>query len=328
MELSVVIATRNRSDALEKISLPSLGKQDFKAFETIVWDASDDERSKDVAEKFISFHPEMKIWYFKAPRKGLASQRNDSVRAANGEVVFFIDDDSEVSPDGISFLLNAFESDEGLAGAALPMDDKLHLEMAEKNGRKGSAYKVVSRVFKTFFFLDHETERSKVYLSGHCGSQLKKPGYAAHLRGCDMAFRSEIFDDHEFEEKLQKISGWAFNEDLQFTQKLHRENKRLLITEKGHLLHHSALNSRPQRKELVAMAIYNNFIVWKTAVCPFKKYSILIYTWSLIGQIFYYLLIYLRHPKEKTCILKGIALGIKTIRDFLKAGGDGLENSD
>jgi len=46
MKISVVIATRNRSDALETISLPSLAKQDFKDFEVIIWDGSDDDKSK------------------------------------------------------------------------------------------------------------------------------------------------------------------------------------------------------------------------------------------------------------------------------------------
>ena len=42
MKISVIIATKNRADALEKISLPSLAKQDFKDFEVIIWDASYD----------------------------------------------------------------------------------------------------------------------------------------------------------------------------------------------------------------------------------------------------------------------------------------------
>jgi len=84
LKISVIIATRNRADALEKISLPSLAKQDFKDFEVIIWDASDDDKSKIVVENFIQSHPDMIVRYFKAPRVGSASQRNDAVKVARG----------------------------------------------------------------------------------------------------------------------------------------------------------------------------------------------------------------------------------------------------
>jgi len=39
-KISVIIATRNRAEALERISLLALAKQTFKDFELMVWDAS------------------------------------------------------------------------------------------------------------------------------------------------------------------------------------------------------------------------------------------------------------------------------------------------
>ena len=118
MKISVVIATRNRADALEQISLPSLAKQDFKDFEVIIWDASDDDKSKIVVENFIQSHPGIIVRYFKAPRVGLASQRNDVVKVARGDIIFFIDDDSEVSSDGLSALNETFK-DKDVCGVGL-----------------------------------------------------------------------------------------------------------------------------------------------------------------------------------------------------------------
>ncbi|MGC8533888.1 MAG: glycosyltransferase family 2 protein, partial [Candidatus Parvarchaeum sp.] len=127
MKISVIIATRNRADALETISLPSLLKQDFKDFEVIIWDASDDDKSKNVVEKFIQSYPDMIIRYFKAPRAGLASQRNDAVKMAKGDIIFFIDDDSKVSKDGLTAIYEAFQCNKDIIGVTLPFSSEQHL---------------------------------------------------------------------------------------------------------------------------------------------------------------------------------------------------------
>ena len=108
--VSVIIATRNRSEALETISLPSLAKQSFKDFEVIIWDASDDDKSKVVVKNFIKSHPDMVVRYFKAPRTGLPSQRNDAVKVAKGEIIYFIDDDSELSVDAIEIVFKTLHN--------------------------------------------------------------------------------------------------------------------------------------------------------------------------------------------------------------------------
>ncbi len=308
--VSVIIATKNRSKELKTISLPSLSKQDFKDFEVIVWDASDDDSSKKVVEEFEKEHLDMDIKYFKAPRIGSSSQRNDAVKVAKGEIVFFIDDDSEVSKDGLEAISNAFKEHEEIVGTALPIGD----EHYSKNSRNCiDIFKSVRNLFSMIFFLDHQTKESKVYLSGHCGNQFKKPGYVVHLTGCDMAFKRNVFEDHKFCEKLQKFGGYALYEDLQLTQKLYREGGKLFITNHGHVLHRAAKGERAEKSNFIAMTIYNNFVVWKTAVYPFKKYSIFPYIWSLIGLIMLYFLKYLRHPRRRKYILEGMKMGIKAI---------------
>ena len=74
-----------------------------------------------VVEEFAAAHGDLVVRYFKAPRAGLPAQRNDAVREARGEIVFFIDDDSEVSPDGIAALRDMFARQERPAGGCLPL---------------------------------------------------------------------------------------------------------------------------------------------------------------------------------------------------------------
>lgn len=86
VSLSVIIATKDRADALRDISLPSLLRQDTDGFEVIVWDASETDDSRVVAESFAPRFAERGInfTFAKAPRAGLTSQRNDAVKSARG----------------------------------------------------------------------------------------------------------------------------------------------------------------------------------------------------------------------------------------------------
>ena len=124
LSVSVIIATKNREDQLASISLPSLARQqDASSFEVVgSGTRATMAKSRTLVESFAAQHPGVIIRYFKAPRVGLARQRNDAVKEANGDVVFFIDDDSEVSPDGIRALADMFAADDRVAGGCLPLD--------------------------------------------------------------------------------------------------------------------------------------------------------------------------------------------------------------
>ena len=54
--LAVVIATKNSSEALRKYALPSLQRSSFRDFVCVVWDASDDTFTQEVAEGPWNFH--------------------------------------------------------------------------------------------------------------------------------------------------------------------------------------------------------------------------------------------------------------------------------
>ena len=315
MEISVVIATRNRSEALETISLPSLAKQDFKNFEVIIWDASDDDKSKVVVETFIQSHPDMMIRYFKAPRVGSASQRNDAVKVANGEIIFFIDDDSEVSQDGIFSLNEAFE-DESVFGVGLP------LKNLKNNKEKNFSFRSkISKIYSIIFSLQHEGKNRKVMLSG-CNIWPswghEKFGEVEWLSGCSMAYRKELFDKFSFDERLQKFGGYALAEDVQFSHQILRNKKKLIITEKGFIIHHEAMGERLENEKVFSARIYNRFIVWKTSIFPYNRFSAIVYLWSLIGELSkFYLMGIIRGDKRR---LKGTSIGLKAIFDEIARG--------
>ena len=83
-QITVIIATKNRADALDKICFPSLLTQTIRNFEVIIWDASTDRATESVCSDYRHRFEEIGVpcRYYQAPRSGLAAQRNDAVKRA------------------------------------------------------------------------------------------------------------------------------------------------------------------------------------------------------------------------------------------------------
>ena len=292
---SVIIATKNRAEELRTISLPSLAKQDNRDFEIIAWDASEDDRSEQVVEAFAAAHPDLSIFYFKAPRAGSCAQRNDAVKVARGEIVFFIDDDSEVSPDGIAALRDTFEGQAALSGTCLPLDYFLFRASVGKSGSKTEQLRafllaIYGNVFGPVF---GGSGVFKASLPGH-------PNRVSYLSGCDMAFRKGVFQHHSFNERLQKYGGYALWEDIEFSQRLHREGHILCVTEYGFVVHRAASGQRAgdlfNKGKLQG---YNACVVWRKSIFPFSPWSVISFVWARIGFLGVVLLQCFLRPWQK-----------------------------
>jgi len=259
--ISVIIATKNRDAALRDISLPSLLAQDTIDFEVIVWDASDNDRSEKVAGDFASRFGEKEIIfrYFRAPRAGLPSQRNDAVSEASGEYIFFIDDDSEVSSGGISSVKNCFEKNADCKGVGLALEEK-DTGKEKTNDSKKSLKKYL------YGFFGYVRTR-KVHPSGSNKGLNAPPGPAEWLSGCSMAYRREVFEVLSFNEKLQAFGGYALCEDVEFSHRvfLHYRHP-LLVPWEGRVVHHEVEGARtPESEEKTAMFFYNRYILMLTS---------------------------------------------------------------
>ncbi len=305
-KISVIILTRNRVKALKNISLRSLTKQTYRKFEVIVWDASDDDLSQKVVMGFKGKSQSINIKYFKAPRKGIASQRNDAVKTALGEIVFFIDDDSEVSPEGLDSVLKEFD-DSQVFGVGLSLKSM----GVNNDSEKYSLFrKIYCNIFKLY---NRYASFRKIYPSGWNGmnSFFDHPGEAQWLSGCSMAYRKEIFNRFNFEERLEKFGGYTVNDDVQFSSRLFMNGMKMIIAENGYIIHHRVDGGRLDDKSKVAARIYNHFVMWKTVIFKHSKISIFNFTWSLLGEIIYQFSMSL--CSKNTERIKGIKMGLKAI---------------
>ena len=97
MKFSVIIPSRNRPDALNKV-VGSIGQQSYQdAFEIIVVDQSDQPSTPQAPPKgtFI---------YIKSETRGTSASKNIAIGKAHGEYIVQLDDDSTVSEDFLNRL--------------------------------------------------------------------------------------------------------------------------------------------------------------------------------------------------------------------------------
>lgn len=292
--LSVIIATKDRAEELRNISLPSIGKQDSRDFEVIVWDASEDDASQFIVAAFATAHPDLHCRYYKAPRAGLPAQRNDAVKEASGDIVFFIDDDSDVSPDGVTALSEMFIQHKEATGGCLPLQHWRAVGEGQSISKTERCRRLLLSAFaKAFHSSARRSGAFPIFFRKH-------PGTIDHLAGFDMAYRKTVFRDHCFDERLQRYGGYALFEDALFSHLLHREGHILSVADSGLVVHRPAPGQRVQNAfNKGRVDGYNAGIVWRTSVFPFAPWSVIHFLWARAGFMGVVLLPCLFRPWQK-----------------------------
>lgn len=294
MTVSVIICTKNREQQLRTVSLASLARQqDAGSFEVIVWDASDNDDSSRLTAEFALQNPTVETRYFKAPRVGLARQRNDAVQQAKGDVVFFIDDDSEVSPDGIRALSDLFASDPRIAGGCLSLDYNFPEGTQPAIMRASGA---LAAPVKAYYSLFEPAKKA----SGYYPPLPPQPsGPIYYLFGCNMAYRREIFATHNFDERLQRFSNYVICDDLIFSRVLIEQGHLVKVAEHGRVVHHAANGGRFQFGfDTGRVEGYNAGLVWYVAKFPFSRWSIVPFIWARFGVLLAAGMQGLRRPRQ------------------------------
>lgn len=112
MKLSVIVASHNRSKVLGTL-LEVLGKQqmpDGSDFEVIVIDNNSSDATKDTCEAFVRRRPE-RFHYVYEKRQGKSQALNTGIRAAQGDVLVFTDDDCVPDAQWLRSITGEFVSD-------------------------------------------------------------------------------------------------------------------------------------------------------------------------------------------------------------------------
>ena len=249
--LAVVIATKNRPREIEQYALASLERSDFRDFLCVVWDASDGDATQRIAEGGEWGFP---LACVRAPRSGLPSQRNDAVEYVLehhpcARCFLFIDDDTELSGDALSGLMESFE-DERVWGVNVPHVPRLPwTSAAGATPSPGAGVRIVTPC---------------LYNRSVCP---EPPGISVDwLSGCGMAFRREVFEELglRFPEAFQRFGGYALGEDVAASFYLKRKlGKELRNALSGALRHHAAGGARLNVAGMVASKWYNFHLLFE-----------------------------------------------------------------
>jgi cellulose synthase/poly-beta-1,6-N-acetylglucosamine synthase-like glycosyltransferase len=119
MKFSVIIPTYNEQDYIESC-LKSVIEQNFDSseFEIIVSDSSSSDKTVEIAR---SHHARV----VSSERRGIAHGRNAGAKAAEGDILLFVDADVKLGRDFLRHVAGSFSAHVvGVSGLALPSDGK------------------------------------------------------------------------------------------------------------------------------------------------------------------------------------------------------------
>lgn len=268
---TVIICTRNRCADLVH-ALHSLAKQTEAPTELIIVDSSTHPIENEQAFSAIftqNYFPATQLKYLHT-QPGLPFQRNVGIAHASCEVVHFLDDDVELSPQYLSAMNSVFANNPHYAGG-----------MGAVEGTPVNYKYTIYRALCRFFLLQRDCADGTFTLSGlptHTyGTTEFRP--VEVLGGCCMAYRKSVFAKHLFDEKL---GGYAFMEDCDFSRRVSFDAP-LFFNPDATLKHFASPVARDNIVKNRAMYMYNYSYLFFKNVYPRNRFKIIFYAWSVIG---------------------------------------------
>ncbi len=293
--ISVVIVTRNRAAELARISLPSVARQSRPPVQALLWDASDDDATRDLAASMRASMPVLE--YVRAPRRGIPSQRNDAIPHCTGDIILFLDDDAELRPDALEQLVLVFDADaeRRIAGCQCTL-----VAGARWRKRTSGLRWFLAHLYRTAFFLDTFSRHQGFLSSGHTTGAEPLPEAEALTQaapgGCEQglqwmwggctAWRRDVFDlpGIRFDEELQRSSPYAFLEDVMISRQVLRTTSLGLVRARAALCVHHETGG--ERVDLVFLAAcIRSTTGWCGTTGPPHALSVMAFVWSQVGLL-------------------------------------------
>lgn len=207
-DLSIIIITYRRKELLKKC-LESILKSDFKGnYELIVIVNGSDPKAIKLLQSFSGRIPSMK--FFPIPPTSKGEARNAALKKAQGEILYFIDDDVEIEKNNLERLIEKFaeNNDYGIIGGPnlTPKESSFF--------QKSSGY-----IFSSIFGSANMRFRYTILPQ-------EKLVDDKYLILCNLAFRKKIFS----EEKVDFDGDIACNEENLLLYKLKKKGYKILYS--------------------------------------------------------------------------------------------------
>jgi glycosyltransferase involved in cell wall biosynthesis len=260
-KLALIIPTRNRPEILKKL-LDSIQNQLHRPDQVIIVDGSD----QSIKPQIKSYLGETTIHVCCYP-PSLTRQKNEGLLHLNDDItlVGYLDDDIELEPDAVQYLLEYWESkSEGLGGCSFNI-----INVPPKS---------IPITFIRRLFAIEGSRPGEVLGSGFCTSTFPTDSNieTEWLCGGATVWRRELFCRYHFDEWF---SGWAYHEDADFSYRISK-HYRLVVIASAKVTHNPPLFNKAKLKQFGMMSIINRYYF----VAKNKELSVLLFFWASLGD--------------------------------------------
>ena len=265
-----VIATRNRPDHLLD-AVRSLLDQTVLPLELCIVDASDEPPARAEIERLCAA-VDVRLDYVHPAPRGLTIQRNLGIDRTTGNPVFLMDDDVWMAPDAHEEILAEYDrwgpELGGVRGAALrpPQARALSVLWRRLFGLDGWSPEASGRV-RPGFFTDAVTSSAGVRR-------------VEFFNGWFMSYRREVFEHERFDERL---AGYAFKEDADFSYRVTKRGYVLVQTPKALIDHLKTPSQRLSPFDSQRMNLANQLYLHRKNMPQTPKHKAALW-WALTGH--------------------------------------------
>ena len=248
-EICILIPTYNRVEDLSKL-VKSIINQKSHPGKIIVLDQSKNKDTQKIIRVLKKKNKFLEYRHYNLPSKNNAL--NDSIKSVkkNFKAIFFIDDDVEVLPGFIDYVLSEFnEHNEVMGVGSVDINDHNKFNPEEFKTVK---FKILNLLLG-FMLLPHK-DNHKFKILGPYGNTAS-PRIEKDIRNCEwipgfvMCYRTEVFDNYKIPERI----GYDVSEDIDLGYHTYTKYGKgsLVIPEKIKVYHnYSQIERYPDKKRI------------------------------------------------------------------------------
>jgi glycosyltransferase involved in cell wall biosynthesis len=290
--VSVVIPTRDRPDLLRRC-IESVAAQDLRPREVIVMD----DGTLDVSSlRAFCESCGLPLIHRAKGTPGTCASRNQGASAARGDYVLFLDDDVVLDPGYVRAVVRAFAEDRAgtLGGVGGSME--------EPPAGSSRAARGLFRLLRLLFLLESRTP-GRVLPSGF-RTQARRTAVARDveiLSTSNSCYRRVVIDAVQFDERLDRLSGYAYGEDVDFSYRVSRR-WRLRVIPEATGRHLCAPPHFVSRRRLERIYLIHHYLFLKR-VLGRTPARVAAFAWALAGVVVCDLLAVLLRPGRLNLLL-------------------------
>lgn len=279
-KISIVIPTLNRPKDLADL-MATILRQSLPPFEVIVVDDSSSnftaQTIKSFFSKFESFGCPLR--YVRGSSKGLTASRNLGAHLSEGNVVFFLDDDTLLDSNVICSLVTFFQENP----RALCAQPNI---VSPKKEMNSVLTKFDEALYKVLMLDYLETNKLTVRRSGASvfPSNLTKVVSVQRLSGCCFCCKHEVFSELGFDTNLKR---WGFMEDLDFSFRVFKKYPGTLFAfPYAKVIHKTSKTGRlPVKQQIDTITVYWFYVFFKD-IFQGSLRNLTAFLWALSGNFF------------------------------------------